>query len=66
MAGHRVYFLSSEGEVTVLAEGSSGRVLARNSIGEPSVGSLAVAGDRLLLRTVGHLWCLGGGSAAGR
>jgi len=58
MARGRIYFLNTDGAVTVVAAADRFRILAENAIGENSIGSLAVAGTRVLLRTVEHLWCL--------
>jgi outer membrane protein assembly factor BamB len=49
-ADGRVYFLSEEGECTVIAPGKSYKELARNGIGERTLASLAVAGKALYLR----------------
>jgi outer membrane protein assembly factor BamB len=61
MAGRRIYFLNTEGVVTVIGAGTDFKVLAENSIGESSVGSPAIAGNRILFRSVGHLWCFEAG-----
>ena len=49
-ADGRVYFLSEEGECTVIAPGKDYKELARNVIGERTLASLAVAGKALYLR----------------
>lgn len=59
MLDDRIFLLSREGEVTVLAAGTVFRKLSRFDLGHASAGSMAVAGDRILLRTLDHLWCIG-------
>ena len=49
-ADGRIYFLSEEGECTVIAPGKSYRELARNAIGERTLASLAVSDKALYLR----------------
>ncbi len=49
-ADGRIYFLSEEGECTVIAPGKEYRELARNAIGERTLASIAVSGKALYLR----------------
>jgi len=49
-ADGRVYFLNEEGETLVLPAGHTYRELARNSIGERTLASLAVSGKAIFLR----------------
>ncbi len=60
-AGGRLYGVSREGEVVVLAAGKEFKLLARNPLGEGSHSTPAVADGRLYLRTFTHLVCLGKG-----
>ena len=46
------------GEVTVLASGTTFKVLGRTQIGEPVHGTPAVAGGRMFVRGFEHLYCL--------
>ncbi len=58
--GERLYNVSREGEVVVLAAARRFELLARNPLGEGSHSTPAVAGGRLYLRTFSHLVCVGG------
>lgn len=58
-AGDRLYAISSEGEVVVLAAGREYELLGRNALGQISRSTPAVAGGRMLLRTESQLFCLG-------
>jgi outer membrane protein assembly factor BamB len=57
----RLYCISKEGEVVVLAAGDEFKVLARGALGEPSYSTPAVSGGVMYLRTSSHLYSLGGG-----
>ena len=52
----RIYFLNEEGETLVLASGREYKELARNSIGERTLASLAVAGKAIFLRGERNLY----------
>ncbi|QGJ70464.1 Serine/threonine protein kinase [Planctomycetales bacterium 10988] len=62
----RLYALSSEGEVVVLAASEEFEILARNPIGEASQSTPAVALNRVFFRTVSHLYCLASPEAPSR
>jgi outer membrane protein assembly factor BamB len=55
----RIYFLSDNGETTVIAAGPEFRVLAKNPLGEKVQASLAISQQRLLIRTADNLYCIG-------
>ena len=57
--GDRIYGISLDGEVVVLAADNEFRVLARNSLGEPTRATPAVAHGKLYLRTESSLICIG-------
>jgi outer membrane protein assembly factor BamB len=57
-ADGRIYFLSEEGECTVIAPAKEYRELARNNIGERTLASIAVSGKALYLRGDKHLYRL--------
>ena len=57
-AGGHIYFVSERGEVTVIEEGNAFRKVASNDVGEVVMATPAISGDRLLIRTVGNLYCL--------
>ena len=56
----RVYCISEDGTVVVLAAAPEYKLLARNPLGEGSRSTPAVAAGRLYLRTASHLISLGG------
>lgn len=58
--GERLYNISRDGDVVVLAASKQYQLLARNRVGEGSHSTPAVAGGRLFLRTFTHLISLGG------
>jgi outer membrane protein assembly factor BamB len=55
-ANGNVYFASGEGVVTVIREGDTLEVLARNELGEPIQATPAVIGNTLYVRTAKHLY----------
>ncbi|GIW91798.1 MAG: serine/threonine protein kinase [Pirellulaceae bacterium] len=55
----KIYLQSEEGVGYVLQPGPEFRLLARNDLGERTLASYAVYGRRLLIRTAGHLYCIG-------
>ncbi|MEX0641638.1 MAG: PQQ-binding-like beta-propeller repeat protein [Pirellulales bacterium] len=56
---NRIFCVSLDGEVNVLAAESTFKLLAHNSLGEPSRATPAVADDRMVLRTESSLVCVG-------
>ena len=57
-AGGHVYFVSEQGEVTVIEEGNRYREVASNDFAEVIMATPAISGERLLIRTVRNLYCL--------
>jgi outer membrane protein assembly factor BamB len=55
-AAGRLYFISRDGVVTVLADGEELKVLARNELAEEVLASPAILGDTLYVRTVAHVY----------
>jgi outer membrane protein assembly factor BamB len=55
----KIYCLDQNGLTTVFEAGPELKVVAANSLGEMCWASPSVAGDRLLIRTVDHLYCIG-------
>ena len=56
----KLYIVNEYGVTTVLAAGPKFEVLAVNALdGGYTLASPALAGDRLLLRTASHLYCIG-------
>jgi outer membrane protein assembly factor BamB len=56
----RLYCISKNGEVFVLAAADKFELLARIPLGEPSFATPAIAGGVMYLRTASHLMSLGG------
>jgi outer membrane protein assembly factor BamB len=57
-ADGRIYFLSEEGDCTVIAPGTAFRKLAQNTIGERTLASIAVSDGAIFLRGDRHLYRL--------
>ena len=57
-AGGHIYFVSEQGEATVIEEGTTFRRVASNDMGGVVMATPAISGDRLLIRTVENLYCL--------
>lgn len=55
----RLFCVSDTGEVAVVSASDQFQLLARNSLQESSNSTPAVAGDRLFVRTLKHLICVG-------
>lgn len=53
-----VFFTNESGQTTVAAADRRFQKIATNRLGESVYASLAPAGDRLLVRTIRHLYCL--------
>ena len=64
-AGGHIYFVSEQGDVTVIEAGSTFRQIASNDMADIVMATPAVSGDRLLIRTVRNLYCLGTNPNAG-
>jgi outer membrane protein assembly factor BamB len=56
----KIYCISEEGEVVVLAASDKYELLGRNPLGDPSRATPSVAGGKLFLRTYSQLFSLGG------
>lgn len=59
-AGGKVYGISDEGQVVVLAASKEYQLLGKTSLGEASRSTPAVAGGRMYLRTYSKLFSVGG------
>ena len=57
-AGRHIYFVSEQGDVTVIEAGSTFRYIASNDMEDVVMATPAISGDRLLIRTVRNLCCL--------
>ena len=58
--GDRIYCISLDGDVVVLAASAEYKLLARNSLGEASQATPAIADGKMYLRTLSHLISIGG------
>ena len=59
-ADGRVWCLSSDGDVVVLAAGDQFKILAKVALGDgPTFSSIAVAGGHVFVRTAHRLYCFG-------
>ena len=58
--GERLYCISREGHVFVLAAADAYKLLGEVNLGEPSQSTPAVAGGVLYLRTLSHVMAVGG------
>jgi outer membrane protein assembly factor BamB len=57
LAENRIYFLSEEGETTVIEAAPTFKVLARNELKEKCQASMAVSQKQIFIRTAGDLYC---------
>lgn len=58
--GDRLFAISEDGTVWVIAAADEYKLIAKNSLGEDSKATPAVANGRLYLRTDSHVICVGG------
>jgi outer membrane protein assembly factor BamB len=56
--GDRVFCLSEDGDTFVIQAGPEFKVVAKNSVDELFMASPAIAGQRLYLRGLEHLYCI--------
>ena len=59
LAGGRVYILSEDGVTLVLRPGAKYDEIARNTIGERCLSSMAVSQGHFYIRSAGHLYSIG-------
>jgi outer membrane protein assembly factor BamB len=57
-ANGRIFALSEDGDTFVFQAGPEFRLLHKNSLDEMCMATPAIAGDRLLIRTLSKLYCL--------
>jgi outer membrane protein assembly factor BamB len=55
----RIYAFNETGLTTVVRGGDTAEVLAQNDIGEEILGTPAIHGGTIIIRTDKHLWCIG-------
>ena len=66
VADSRVWNLSVEGDLVSFAVGADRPVFSRHSLGQESHATIALADNRMILRTRGRLFCLAGSPAKHR
>jgi outer membrane protein assembly factor BamB len=57
-AADHLYVTNKAGDTFVLAAGPQYELLAKNSLDEPVLSSIAVSDGELFIRTYKHLWCI--------
>jgi outer membrane protein assembly factor BamB len=58
-ADGKIYFLAENGRMTVVEDGSTFRIVARNELGERCCASPAISQGNLFIRTDKALYCIG-------
>ena len=58
-ADGRIYDVSQQGVVVVMASGDQLDVLARNKLGETTMATPAIVDGKLYVRTAAHLYAFG-------
>ena len=58
-ADGRIYVLSEDGVTLVLSPGPKFEEVARNSLGETCLASMAVSQGRFYIRSATNLYCIG-------
>jgi outer membrane protein assembly factor BamB len=58
-ADHKIYFLSEQGETTVIEPGASLKVIEANPLGEKCQASPAISNGQIFIRTERNLYCIG-------
>jgi outer membrane protein assembly factor BamB len=58
----KVFCLSEDGDTVVVQAGPQFKILGKNSLGEMTLATPALAGDRLLIRTESKLYCFRNGA----
>jgi hypothetical protein len=58
LAENHIYFLSDEGETTVIETGPIFKVIARNVLGEKCQASIAISHGSVFIRSVTSLFCI--------
>ena len=54
----KIFCFGERGETVVIRAGETFEELHRNELGELIMATPAIAGDSLLIRTLGHLYCI--------
>ncbi len=59
IADGKIYIAGENGYMVVLKSSGKLEILSKNDMGEPIVGTPAIADGRMVIRTRGHLYCVG-------
>ena len=62
-ANGKIYALSEDGDTFVFQAGPEYKLLHTNSLDEMCMSTPAIAGDRILIRTLGNLYCIKAGAS---
>ncbi len=62
LSGDRLYAVNQGGDAFVFRASPKFEVIATNSLGEPTIASMAVSDGEVFIRTHRALWCIGGRS----
>lgn len=63
LAGNRIYWVTENGATHIFRADGEFELLATSQLGEPSVSTPAMVGDRIYVRGSEHLFCIGGTAA---
>ena len=61
LAGGHLFVTDEKGTTFVLHASDKFELVAKNEISEPTFSTLAICDERIYLRTLHHLYCIGGG-----
>ena len=59
LAGEKIYVINQSGDAFVLQASPKFELLATSSIGETTMGSLAISNGEIFIRSYKSLWCIG-------
>ena len=59
MIDNNIFAIGENGDVTIFQAEGSFKMISKNSLGEPVFSTPAVANDKLYIRGVDHLFCIG-------
>jgi outer membrane protein assembly factor BamB len=57
-AGGKIYFFGRTGKISVIEPGREYKLLAENQLGDGYMASPAIVGDKMILRSKTHLYCV--------
>jgi outer membrane protein assembly factor BamB len=62
LSGDKLYAINQSGDAFVLKAPPKFEVISTNSLGEPTMASMAMSTGQIFIRTYSALWCVGEGS----